>query len=303
VSVAQRAAQARAMAVMPITATAPPQPAPVNLQIPFIEWLLDTGTTLDVPLRMPEQYLLGRLDAALASDKSRGDMLPRARAVIPQLLNSLRDESRSIEALAARVSKDPHLVAEVLRLANGAAGTEPAADLPQAIQRVGIDGLRRVIASVVLKPMFDAQVDALSARAAPKLWLHSEAKAIACMQFAADAGIDPFEGYLAGLLHNVGWTAALRAIDRSGSKPAMPFSREFVEALEPRRERFFALLVSHWQLTDSLDALALEMVGTGLQAATSALGHALRAADREASMKMLGATAPAPAEATEPVPA
>lgn len=70
----------------------------------------------------------------------------------------------------------------------------------------------------------------------------------------------------------------------------MPFSREFVEALESRREMFFALLISHWQLTDSLSALALEMVDVGLHGTSSPLGHALLAADRAASMKMLGAT-------------
>ena len=30
---------------------------------------------------------------------------------------------------------------------------------------------------------------------------------------AGQAGLDPFDGYLAGLLHNSGWTAVLRAID------------------------------------------------------------------------------------------
>src|ERR1700733_10047070 len=62
---------------------------PVEQPRPFIEWLLDTGKTLDIPIRIPEQHLLGRLHAALASDKSRSELLPRARAVIPQLLNSL----------------------------------------------------------------------------------------------------------------------------------------------------------------------------------------------------------------------
>jgi HD-like signal output (HDOD) protein len=247
-----------------------------------------------MPMRTPEQHLLGRLDAVLASDKSRSELLPRARAVIPQLLSSLRNESQSTEALAARVSKDPHLVAEVLRLANSAhsGAADPLADLAEAISRVGIDGLRRVIASVVVKPIFDAQVDALSARAAAKLWLHSQAKAAECMRLAGAAGLDPFEGYLAGLMHNIGWTAALRAIDRSGSRPAMPLSRAFVEAFEPRREMFFALLVRHWQLTDSLTTLAGELLEGGLPAAQSTLSQALFAADRHATLQML----PAPAQ-------
>jgi hypothetical protein len=116
------------------------------------------------------------------------------------------------------------------------------------------------------------------------------------MRLATLAGLDPFEGYLAGLMHDVGWTAALRAIDRSGSKPAMPFSRAFVDAFDARREMFFALLTMHWQLSDALTALAAAMLEVGLAGVDSPLGLALFAADRHASMRMLEESA-----ATQPI--
>ncbi|MEP7098903.1 MAG: HDOD domain-containing protein [Burkholderiales bacterium] len=266
-------------------------------QLPFFEWLLGTSASLDAPLLPNEHRLLARLDAVLAADASRNELLPRAPAVIPQLMNSLRDESQSAQALADRVAKDPNLVAEVIRLANSTLtrAAEPVSDLPQAILRLGTQGLRRAIAKVVLKPIFDAQANSLSGRAAPRLWLHSEAKAAECMKLAAAAGLDPFEGYLAGLMHNIGWTAALRALDRAGKVEggAPPqFSRAFVQAFEGRREMFFAMLVMPWQLTDSLTALAVELLDGGLSASTSKLGQALLAADRNASLDMLGAGAP-----------
>lgn len=260
-------------------------------QQPFFEWLLDAGPTLDVPLLPHEHRLLARLDAVLATDASRADLLPRAPAVIPQLMNSLRDESQSAHALADRVAKDPNLVAEVIRLANSSLtrAAEPVSDLAQAISRLGTQGLRRAIAKVVLKPIFDAPPDSLSGRAAPRLWLHSEAKAAECLRLAAAAGLDPFEGYLAGLMHNIGWTAMLRALDRHGATAAAAslYSSAFVQALEPRRELFFAMLVIPWQLTDSLTALAAELREGGLTATRSALGQSLRAADRSASLAML----------------
>ena len=269
-------------------------------QLPFFEWLLDTSASLDAPLLPNEQRLLARLDAVLAADASRAELLPRAPAVIPQLMNSLRGESQSVQALAGRVAKDPNLVAEVIRMANStlARAAEPVSDLPQAIGRLGTLGLRRAIAKVVLKPIFDAQPDSLSGRAAPRLWLHSEAKAADCMRLATAAGLDPFEGYLAGLMHNIGWTAALRALDRAGevegrAKAQAPpqFSRAFVQAFETRREMFFAMLVMPWQLTDSLTALAVELLDGGLKASRSPLGQALLAADRNASLDLLGAGA------------
>ena len=277
-------------------ASVPAEAAPVfdtvpDLQLPFFEWLVDAGPALDTALHDSERHLLARLDAALASDSSRTALLPRAPAVIPQLLNSLRDDSQSSSAIAERIARDPHLVAEVLRMANSAQtrAITRVTDIAEAVNRLGTDGLRRAIARVVLKPMFDGQADSLSARCAPRLWQHSEAKAAACLKEAAARGLDPFDGYLAGLMHNVGWTAALRAIDRSEGGAPTQFSRAFVAAFEPRRESFFALLVMPWQLTDALTELAVELLDGGLAAACSPLGEALRAADTRASLEMLGA--------------
>ena len=277
---------------MPASAPAAAAGADVDIQQPFFEWLTG-GPTLDAPLRPAEQRLLARMDTVLASDTSRSELLPRAPAVIPQLLSCLRDDFRSSRELSSHVAKDPLLVAEVLRMANGAhaRALAPVTDLGDAIGRLGTEGLRRAISRVVLKPIFDAAGGALSARAAPKLWLHSEVKAGECMRLAKLAGLEPFEGYLAGLMHNIGWTASLRAIDRGeGGAPAQ-FSRAFVHAYEPKRDLFFAMLVMPWQLTDSLTALAVELLDAGLSGAGSTLGRALAAADRHACLAQLGAQA------------
>ena len=294
----REASQVQVAPATPVLVAATPTFAEAAIpdpQQPFFEWLLDAGATLDVPLLPHEHRLLTRLDGVLASDAAPAELLPRAPAVIPQLMNSLRDESQSAHALAERVAKDPNLVAEVIRLANSSLtrAAEPVSDLAQAISRLGTQGLRRAIAKVVLKPIFDAPPKSLSGRAASRLWLHSEAKAAECLRLAAAAGLDPFEGYLAGLMHNIGWTAMLRTLDRALARhgaagaPPLQYSSAFVLALEPRRERFFAKLVMPWQLTDSLTALATELRDDGLIATRSALGTALRAADRSASLAML----------------
>ena len=256
----------------------------------FFDWVIGAASTPSDALSDGERRLLAQLDAVLASDDSRAALLPRAPAVIPQLLNSLRDENQSITALAERVTRDPHLVAEVIRMSNGAgaAAREPVVDIAEAITRIGTQGLRRAIARVVLKPMFGGTADSLSARCAQRLWEHSDAQAAACQREAAARGLDPFEGYLAGLMHDVGWTAALRAIDRSQPGASTQFGRAFVAEFDRRREAFFALLVIPWQLTDSLTALGIALRDGDVAGARSPLGEALRAADQKASLEMLG---------------
>jgi hypothetical protein len=282
---------------LPVAVPAPVRPAvtaaalpETDLQRPFFEWLVG-HPALDTSLHDSERQLLAQLDAVIASDTSRNALLPRAPAVIPQLMNSLRDEAQSTEALAQRVARDPHLVAEVIRLANGAQtrGGAPVVDLAEAIGRLGTEGLRRAISRVVLKPMFDGHADSLSARCAARLWQHSEAQATACQQEAVARGLAPFDGYLTGLMHDIGWSAALRAIDRSEGGAPKHFSSAFIKKFEARRERLFALLVMPWQLSAGLTALGAEMLEHGgLAAARSPLGQALRAADAHAAREMVG---------------
>jgi hypothetical protein len=265
----------------------------IDLRQPFFEWVTGSVSEPSDTLQDGERLLLAHLDAVLGSADKRAALLPRAPAVIPQLLNSLRDEAQSATALAQRVLRDPHLVAEVIRLANSAhaRADEPVVDIAEAIGRLGTSGLRRAIARVVLKPMFGGAADTLSARCAERLWQHSDAQAAACQQEASARGLDPFEGYLTGLMHNVGWTAALRAIDRSTGGAPTRFSRAFVGAFEQRRESFFAMLVIPWQLTDGLTALGTALADGDLAGTCSPLGEALRAAERRASLEMLGAGA------------
>jgi hypothetical protein len=171
-------------------------------------------------------------------------------------------------------------------------------DLARAVAMIGTQGLRRAIASVVLRPIFDARGDTLSARAATQIWKDADRKARLCAALAAQAALDPFDGYLAGLLHNSGWTAALRAID---SLPDISVSAadlahgDVVPQLLARRDALFGAIVGPWNLSPAIDGLAAEIGGAGLDAAESPLGIALRDADRLAALRALAPPGQRPA--------
>lgn len=262
---------------------------PVDLEVAFFQWLLGDVSDPVATDTAVEQPVLAYLDEVLQSEQMREDLLPRARSVIPELLHSLRDENHSNRALSARVARDPNLVVEVIRLANSVwyRPGERVTDLMQAISRLGTEGLRRAIARVLLKPIFDAQGAPLLGRATQRLWQHSELKASLCLQQAASVGLDPFASYLAGLMHNVGWTAAFRAIDRNPGGAPKHFSAAFIHALAPRRDRLFATLVRSWELSDSLTSLADEILAVGFPNATLPLGQLLLYADHTSSQQLL----------------
>ena len=98
-------------------------------------------------------------------------MLPRAAALIPQLLAMLRQSDLPVPAIAERLSKDAVLTAEVMRLASSPFYRAQGCvnDLARAISLIGMRGLNTVISRVVLKPIYDAAPGPLSARASARL--------------------------------------------------------------------------------------------------------------------------------------
>lgn len=287
--------------------TAEAAPADVALsdaqRIQFFRWIVAVPAVAGTS-GLPDlvvQHLMERLDEVIASDTLRAGLLPRAPHVIPQLMKTLRDEGYSSVDVAGRISRDVVLTAEVVRSATSAfqhGDDEGEIDLARAVTMIGTQGLRRAIASVVLRPIFDARGDTFSARAATQIWKDADRKARLCAALASLQVLDSFDGYLAGLLHNTGWTALLRAIDGfedlalDGAQLAHP---EVVLQLLQRRDALFGALVGPWNLSAALDSLAAEVAGAGLDNAPSPLGRALRQADRLAALRALAPAGQAPA--------
>lgn len=265
----------------------------------FVCWLLgepQRSTAESAALAPPGAAvprLLERIDAVIASETLRAALLPRTPHVVPQLMRTLRDEAYSSADVATRISKDVVLTTEVLRSAVAASkrnDDDGEIDLAWAVAAIGTQGLRRAIANVVLRPMFDAGGSTLSARAASRIWKDADRKARRCTALATQELLDPLDGYLVGLLHDTGWTALLRAIDnceevtvtaRDLTHPAV------VPELLRRRDTLFGALVQPWSLSPAINVVAAELAFKGLAAARSPLGIALRQADRAATLSAI----------------
>jgi HD-like signal output (HDOD) protein len=273
---------------------------------PFFAWLLSQPKT-DIepsvhPTALDERALsvLARLDEVIQSELRRSALLPRAPQVLPQLMRSLRDDHYVSVEVAARIGKDAVLAAEVIRAANGSyrGSREPIVDLSQAVLSIGADHLRRVIAKSVLRPIFSVRGASLSALAAPQIWVNAEFKARLCSETAAAEGLDPLDGYLAGMLHDCGWTALLRALDGLGPQEvptaAQLIAPAMARALADRRDLLFCKLMRPWQLSMPLVAMADEIEASSLAAAQSPLAVSLQRAHVLASMHALACDARLP---------
>jgi HDOD domain len=263
--------------------------APLDIESALFSWLIDSPIHPDAQPGGRERRALQRLDHIAADPASHYGLLPRAAAVVPQLMARLRDASASSNQLTQFVARDVTLVAEVIRTANSPyyRRGDAIVELHHAIRAIGVVGLQSAIARSLLKPVFQASGGTLVTRSAKRLWAHTEFKAQLCAAVARIEGVDPFEGYLAGLVHDAVWSAVLRTLDGVESAEPWSFNPGVVMALGLRRDRLFEIITKHWKLSTGLTDLASDVARRGLLSATTKAGHALATADRLASLLCL----------------
>ncbi|WP_192805194.1 HDOD domain-containing protein [Noviherbaspirillum aerium] len=236
----------------------------------FHPWLLgiDAGAGLrpndtEVRLARALQRIAG------GSEQSVSDLVPRMPAVIPTLLQSLRDKDVSNARLSQQIVQDPVLLAAVLRQVNTSYYRRRAAitSIEQALALLGQNGLRLLVASVAFKPVLGQQSGHFTRSAAPRLVELSSHTALACRCLAARRGADAFEVFLAGLLQNVGMMVALRAMDQIHDGRETLQSGKFCAVFADNARRLAVRVGREW----AFPAPVVEAAGqTGLPSASAA---------------------------------
>lgn len=260
-----------------------------------LAWLLDCPWLTENRLSPDEETALAALDQTLALPALPDNLLPRAASLMPQLIALVRQTDLPVPAIAERVGKDAVLAAEVMRLATSPYYQQQGKveNLEQAITLIGLQGLQTVMARVLLKPIYQGSTGPWSSRAAGALWEHSEALARHTAILATPAGQPVFDGYLAGMLHDTGWTVALSVLDRAAIPLSLPPSTAFAIALDDRVHRLFGLCAQRWDITPGFLAFAQDARQNGPLAGRHPLAAVLRLAHRQC-MEELSPTSFAP---------
>ena len=136
---------------------------------------------------------------------SQVEKLPPAPAVLPNLLNLLRDTNSDPNEIISMIRLDPSLTAQVLRLSNSVyyAMSEPSDDLQSAVSRIGFREVYKLVAMVCGQQLFNHSIQSLF-MGKGEMWEYSLATGFIMEQMAADLGMDATSCYTAGLLHSIG---------------------------------------------------------------------------------------------------
>ena len=287
------AAPAQTTAAAPEPATSSPDLS-MQWQLParqlaqFTQWML--GPHLGAPSPYTERAVLAALDRVLHSELSGSQLIPRVPSVLPQLLKSLRNEKVTAGDLAQQIAKDVVLVAELMAEVNSSCfqGTQKINSLDKAVQLLGLNGLRMLIARNAFRPLIQAQTGHLTNALAPIIWEYTEKTAQACRILALQRGLDEFTAFLAGLLRHVGLIIALRTIDQTGVTRQLPASARFQQSLTEQALLLSVHVGRQWQFPDTVLEAVLHADANGDHAPdVNTLSHCISQAQQLTQVYLL----------------
>lgn len=263
------------------------EPAPVEILEPpeIIKRLrqLELGVQeLGPPLR-DDHPVVASVLAVISDPATQKRLTPRRPNLLPQLMRAINDEEVSRRELSAIIARDPSMVGSLLKMANSAYYRVAAGrieSIERAVVILGTDGLRSLVASSILQPIFQINSEKVSSRFPEVVWEHAQRSAHAAIPHAALVErTDAFGAELLCLIAGLAEIILFRAtIDHCQNNPERRKHRptpQLIAALLASQAPVFAWrLAAEWDLSEWMLA-ALEEQTTAAEP-TTRLGRSLR---------------------------
>lgn len=209
----------------------------------------DEGTASWGPAEFKQE-----LGVRILQDLRRGTLelrpLPEAALRLAELA---RDPDPSIENAVAVLERDPSLASRVLKLAaSPAMSRRPPSDLSQAALTVGVHQLRDIAFAVAAgrvfrAPGFDTQLQ--------HAHLHSFQVGIGTAEIFKRMGIGSKQGFLVGMLHDIGALLLYAAISQYGRESPEFLELEFVgRARQTLHAALGDAVIRSWGLSETVRA-------------------------------------------------
>ena len=265
-----------APAAAALPACAPLEAAEVFAQLRALE----LGLTAPPRAQAPDERKIAQALGAIGDAAAERRYFPRRPNLLPQLMHAIHDESVARRQLVAIIARDPALVDSLLRMANSSfyrLSPQPVESIERAVAVLGSDGLRSVIATALMQPIFNAVAAAEFPKFPQLVWEHALRSAQAAVVHAAVAErIEPFTAELLSLISGMAEIVLFRAVRArcaaaSGGTPAAAGLLDTLLRVHaaPLAQR----IGGDWQLSDA--ALAALAEQTSPSAPGSALGRSL----------------------------
>ncbi|AMK78054.1 MULTISPECIES: HDOD domain-containing protein [Methylomonas] len=231
----------------------------------FNDFLLDSGTSSTAPLNEVEHFIRENLEKMLQGDIPES-AVPRLPDVGMALLKQLGNTEITTTEIMSYISRDPALASEVLHMANSAmfrpTGCETIANLENAVVILGLENLKMVVSSALMKRML-VIAPVYFKMFGRHLWEHSLNCAHACRALAEiyQRG-DANNAYLVGLMHDVGKLAIFGLLSKALGQylDYTPRGGVFSGIVRDHSAALSAKIAQKWDLPDYLKTALAEQV-------------------------------------------
>jgi HD-like signal output (HDOD) protein len=205
--------------------------------------------------------ILARVEASIDSAIHQPEYFPRRPMLLPKLLRAINDTESTRQELVGLILEDPALAGNVLRRANSALyriSPAPVDSLDRAIVNLGMEGLRSLMATAILQPVFRLRTG-LFDRFATLTWEKAHRASTAAETYAKKSRTcDPFAAQLLGVLQPLAHIVLFKlTVERYRELPGLvPRAEVFVKVMRQHSRRVAHLIATTWELPDpSIKAL------------------------------------------------
>ena len=195
--------------------------------------------------------LMENIKVLSASDEMR---LPVFPAVAVELQNLINKRNFTLNEFATIVSKDQALASQILKLANSAfyAGFRKVHTIKDAVMRFGINQTLNCVITMGQRDCY-ASKNVLIDGTMKTLWQHALVCALGTKWVLEKIGCQSLadEGYLAGLLHDIGKLVLLKVVEKLIDKEGATFSETFIlELLDSMHAQEGGELLARWSVPE-----------------------------------------------------
>ena len=221
--------------------------------------------------------------AAIGDPMTQKRLTPRRPNLLPQLMRAINDEDVSRRELSAIIARDPSMVGSLLKMANSAyyrVAAGKVESIERAVVILGSDGLRSLVASSILQPIFQINSAKVFSRFPELVWEHAQRSAHAAIPHAALVErTDAFGAELLCLISGLAEIILFRAtIEHCQNNPDQKKRRptpQLIAALLASQAPVFAWRLGvEWELSELMVAALEEQTLTSDP--TTPLGRSLR---------------------------
>jgi HD-like signal output (HDOD) protein len=272
--------EAQRLAPVPTPAALPASTALTAAEVFAQLRALELGLSTPPGARTEDERKIAQALGAIGDAAAERRYFPRRPNLLPKLMHAINDESVARRQLVAIIARDPALVDSLLRMANSSfyrLSPQPVESIERAVAVLGSEGLRSVIATALMQPIFNAVAAAEFPKFPQLVWEHALRSAQAAVVHAAVAErIEPFTAELLSLISGMAEIVLFRAVRArcaaaSGGGPAAAGLLDTL--LKVHAAPLAQRIGSDWQLSEA--ALAALIEQTSPSAPSSALGRSL----------------------------